>query len=181
MIFMIPTLACYTSVLNLQLLKHLIRNFDVLLLLTYTWTAQICLMLSLRGARLFTCGIGLWGMTYIILIDASPDKIRLSVGKSGSVGVLVFISAAVIALFLGSIPGMYLMYITMGETIYSTDSSSLLSGLNCCMFYSHKIYESWRYPNNFAILTSKMKSVKVVKENADILADILTNIKGLEK
>ncbi|GMI14702.1 hypothetical protein TrLO_g12513 [Triparma laevis f. longispina] len=172
MFLMVPTLASYSSILNLQLLRHLLKNFDVLLLIMYTWSAQLSLVLCLRDARIWTCVIGTWGMTYMILVDASPDKVRKSVGHSGCVGVFIFTFAVVCALWFGAVPDLHPRHIDVGDTKYSSSSISIISGMNCCLFFANQIYQSFAHPHFFAILTSKMKSVKVIDKSAAILTTL---------
>ncbi|GMH75032.1 hypothetical protein TrLO_g8796 [Triparma laevis f. longispina] len=168
----IPSWVGSYSVLNVELLRQILHNFDSLLLLVYSTFAVLGLLISLRDERILMCVVGLIGLYNIILFDAAPEKWRRTGGKVSTTMCCLFVGAVLFSIFLEKIPGLHLSYFTVGKTTYSSIDVTFLSGIQVVIFYFHQISNLIWFPSCFSLLTSRMKSVKVEKKSADILTSV---------
>ncbi|GMH93278.1 hypothetical protein TrST_g6670 [Triparma strigata] len=160
------------SVLNVELLRQLFRNFDSILLLVYSTFAVLGLIISLRDQRIIMAVVGLIGLYNIILFDAAPEKWRKLGGKVGTILCFFVVVAITVSIFFEKIPDLHLSFFTVGKTTYSSVDISFLSCLQVIIFYIHQISNLFMFPQCFSLLTSRMKSVKVHKKSAEILTTV---------
>ena len=84
-LLMWPTFMSVTSTMNLDLLGELVFDFDASLLTMYGTGGCLGLALSMPDIRCITFLSGWYVMVLTIYADACPEKLRVTVGKIGSV------------------------------------------------------------------------------------------------
>lgn len=138
-----------------------------------TGTAGIvCLGLSTPDLRCFTYFSGWYVTVMTIYADACPEKLRVAVGKLGSVVLLVWLLLCCSAIYRDAVPDSQVQFITIGKTVYNTLDLALIGVANYCVFLPNHIYNVTSAPENYIILRARMKSIKVKAREASILTTV---------
>ncbi|GMI16565.1 hypothetical protein TrLO_g724 [Triparma laevis f. longispina] len=95
-----------------------------------------------------------------ITIDSLPIKIRVMVGRSSMVLCFCYCFCISVMINRGSLLNMEPTVFSMG----GIEQSSLILAMNCklnfCFFCLKVLNQVFRFPKRFALLTSKLKSIK---------------------
>ncbi|GMH75029.1 hypothetical protein TrLO_g8795 [Triparma laevis f. longispina] len=160
------------SILNVELLRQILHNFESLLLLFYSTLFALGMVISLKDERIMVSVVCLIGLYFVIMMDAASEKWRRNGVRVGTLFCCFNVAIVVLFIFLEKIPDLHLSYFTVGKTTYSSADMSFLSGIQVVIFYFHQISNQIMFPQCFSLLTSRMKSVKVQKKSAEILTSV---------
>ncbi|GMI01584.1 hypothetical protein TrVE_jg9807 [Triparma verrucosa] len=177
---MLPCLLSVASTMNLEIMQQIVFCFDSMLLLAYGTVGVAALLISCSDARVVTLCFGYLYMFMLVFTDACPEKVRRAVGLIGSVTLILWLFTLLFALKANKVEDLTATGFEFGGTVYTTIDVTFISASNYCIFLAHHIYNAFAHPSNFVVLTSRMKSVKVEKDDAMKLTTVQKEVKRRE-
>ena len=164
---MIPVFL-FTLILNLRLIGECLKRFESWLLLIYGITACISLAGSFTDMRSVPCVTGiLCCAIFAVFMDALPSALRSNVNMSTQLISVIFLLSVNAGFYFNIIPNVneHTLF-SIGASNYTWQTLFFSASTNYALYSSKLVVTAVMYPDRYALMESKVLSVKVESQIA---------------
>ena len=167
-IIMLPPIILYSSTLNLRLIGECLKRFESWLLLIYGITTCISLAGSFTDMRSVPCVTGiLCCAIFAVFMDALPSALRSNVNMSTQLISVIFLLSVNAGFYFNIIPNVneHTLF-SIGASNYTWQTLFFSASTNYALYSSKLVVTAVMYPDRYALMESKVLSVKVESQIA---------------